>query len=861
MSTLSIVSLAERLMPAFADLALKGLLLFAGTSIVVMAMTYCRASAAARHFVWTLAVVASLAIPLVGLVLPSWTMGLPLAGGNEHPVSSPSDIPLAFAEIDTANLPGYVVSVDTSPALNSLPQSMAKLEGDQLLSVSESTDGDQAAGLPWQVILSIGWALGFVVGLVPLAMGSLSLWRLRQTCRPVTDARCLQLLAELCEQLALKRQVALVATDRRHIPMTWGIRRPIVLLPFEATAWAGQRLRAVLLHELAHVQRFDCLTQWIAQLARAVHWFNPLAWVAMWELRRQQEQACDDRVLRTGLLAADYAEHLLAVASQRSPYRFATGVALAMARSSRMDRRLRSILDARRNRNALTRIKACATMAAAAALLVPLATATVNFEAQAQELGAKQQAAKDKTKSDRQNLSQRVADLRRMLLEQYVTSPDEEQVLRGAIQGMVKALNDPYTEYLPADKLADLERQIEGKLTGIGAQLDTRDGRITVVTPLEGSPALKAGVQPGDAILEIDDQTASDMKLDEAVKRIVGNTGTKVRLKVRRSSGAEADLTIERGPIVLRSVTGLVRGKDHGWEYMLDREHKIGYLAVNQFGPRTAEEIKEVVEGLQKADLKGLILDLRFSPGGLLQAAYETAQLFLGEATVVMLRGRDGEEKAWKSDGTKKIGDFPLVVLAGEQTASATEVLAGALKDNQRAMIVGARTFGKGSVQTLIRLNEGEGAIRLTTAFYHSPSGRSIDRRPGEKVWGVDPSEGYFVPMTHEASEQLRARRRQRDILSGEASDVSAESGTITPDAIAKSDPQLSAALRTLVAKIVSGEFEKVGHSAEAAQEYALRRIDIDLRRAALTRSLEELDREWKSVDQGSVEAPGNLKN
>ncbi|MEX2137808.1 MAG: S41 family peptidase [Pirellulales bacterium] len=851
MSTLSIVSIFERLTPALADLAWRGMLLFAVASSVVMAMTFCRSSAAARHFVWTLAIAASLAIPLVGLVLPAWTMELPLAGRIQQPAPSPADVPLAFAEIDVANLPGRIVTVDSRTVSNSLPQSAATPADDQRPIVSASTDGESADALPWQVIVSIGWALGLVVGLVPLAIGSLSLWRLRRTCRPVTDARCLQMLAELCEQLALNRQVVLKATDRRHIPMTWGIRRPIVLLPREASTWANPRLRAVLLHELAHVQRFDCLTQWIAQLARAVHWFNPLAWVAVRELRREQEQACDDRVLRTGLLAADYAEHLLAVASQRPPYRFATGVALAMARSSRMDRRLQSILDARRNRNALTRIKASATIAAASVLLVPLATATVSFQVQAQELGV-QAAAKDNAKSDRQNLNERVAELRRMLVEQYVTAPDEEQVLRGAIQGMVKSLNDPYTEYLPADKLADLQRQMEGKLSGIGAQLDTRDGRIVVITPLEGSPALKAGVQPGDAILGIDDQTTREMKLDDAVKRIVGDTGTKVRLKVRRTSGEVVDLTIERGPIVLRSVSGFARGKDHGWEYLLDREHKIGYLAVSQFGPRTAEEIKEVVAGLQKADLKGLILDLRFSPGGLLQAAYETAQLFLGEGTVVTLRGRDGEDKAWKSNGTKKIGDFPLVVLVGEQTASATEVLAGALKDNDRAVVVGARTFGKGSVQTLVRLNEGEGAIRLTTAFYHSPSGRSIDRRPGQKVWGVDPSDGYFVPMTQEATERLRVRRLQREILGAEASDVSDGSAATTPDAIAKDhgDPQLAAALRTLVARVVSGEFEKVGQSAEAAQEYALRRIDIDLRRAALTRSLEELDREWKLLDQ-----------
>jgi carboxyl-terminal processing protease len=695
---------------------------------------------------------------------------------------------------------------------------------------------------------------GVLVGLTPLAIGSLSLRRLRKRCRPANDVRTLGMLGEICRQLGVKRHVHLAMAECRQIPMTWGTMQPIVVLPIEATNWPIDRLRSALLHELAHVRRLDCLTQWFGQLARAVYWFNPLAWIAVRELRREQELACDDRVLQSGFLAADYAEHLLAVASQRPAYRFVSGVALAMSVSSRIDRRLRTILDTGRNRNALSRWKAGATTVIAAALLIPLATATLRLEAEAQEPAGKQPAAKENAKTGPQDFPGRVAELRRMLVEQYVTAPDEERVLRGAIRGMVESLDDPYSEYLPAAELANLERQIEGKLTGIGAKLDNRQGNIVVVTPLDGSPALEAGIQPGDTILQIDDRSTEGLSLADAVKRIVGETGTKVRLKVRRTSGDESDVTIERGPIVLHTVTGLVRGKEGDWRYLLDRRHKIGYLAIQQFGPRTAAEIETAVAELKKTELAGLILDLRFSPGGLLQSAYEAAQLFLGEATVVTLHGRDGDVKTWKSDGTKKLGDFPLVVLAGERTASAAEVFVGALKDNERAIVVGARTFGKGSVQSLVKLDEGKGAIRLTTAFYRSPSGRTIDRRQGQKVWGVDPSDGYFVPLTQGAIEELQRRRAAQEIIGGKPAADGLASEDLTPGVIAKElgDHQLAAAVRTLVSKVASGEFEKVGQSAEAAQEYALRRLDIDLRRAALTRNLEELDREWKELEQGT---------
>ncbi len=414
---------------------------------------------------------------------------------------------------------------------------------------------------------------------------------------------------------------------------------------------------------------------------------------------------------------------------------------------------------------------------------------------------------------------------------------------------MVESLNDPYSEFLPNEKLADFESQVAGKLTGIGAQLEMRNEQLTVVTPLEGSPALKSGIKAGDAILEINGKSTRDIKIPDAVKQIVGEAGTEVKLKLRRASGDTADVTVTRGPIILRSVRGFARGKDYAWQWLLSRDQKIGYIAVDHLAPNTPTELRDTITALKQDGLKGLILDLRFSPGGLLQSAHETAQLFLDEATVVTIRGRDGKEQSFMSDGKQRLGDFPLVVLVNEQTASAAEILAGALKDNGRAILLGTRTHGKGSVQTIVKL-DGDGVVRLTTAFFHLPRGSNIDRRPGEKTWGVDPSDGYFLPMTADENEQLRKRGRERAII-GDPAPADARTTDLSPELIAQdhADPQLAAALRTLTAKLTTGEFEKVGKSAAEAEQYAQRRGEVERRREGLLKNIQELDRELKSLE------------
>ena len=303
-------------------------------------------------------------------------------------------------------------------------------------------------------------------------------------------------------------------------------------------------------------------------------------------------------------------------------------------------------------------------------------------------------------------------------------------------------------------------------------------------------------------------------------------------------------MNVTRSSIKLPTVKGFQRGADHRWNFILDPTQKIGYVQITQFGTSTPQELRDVVESQKQQGLQGLILDLRFCPGGMLEAAVAVSKLFLSEGTVVSLHSRSGEPTTIKADATGALGDFPLVVLVNGQTASAAEIVAGALQDNRRAIVIGTRSVGKGSVQTLIKLDEGSGAIKLTTAQYRLPSGRNIDRRTGEMSWGINPDEGYFVPLEQAQSNALLERRQKRDIISDKGSaNAKAE---VTPEAIEaqEADPQLAAALKTLTARLQTGEFTRVSKYSPLQTGQWIKRQEIEQRRETVLKDLQHLDRE-----------------
>ncbi len=298
----------------------------------------------------------------------------------------------------------------------------------------------------------------------------------------------------------------------------------------------------------------------------------------------------------------------------------------------------------------------------------------------------------------------------------YVEEKTYKQLIYGAINGMLSSL-DPHSSFLPPESYKEMQVETKGEFGGLGIVITIKDGILTVVSPIEDTPAYKAGIKAGDKILKINGESTRDLTLMEAVKKLRGKPGTKVTISIFRPGFKKLkDITITRAIIKIKSVKKRMY------------ENNIAYIRITQFQERTATELKKALRDLSKkyGKIKGLVLDLRNNPGGLLSQAVAVSDVFLKKGLIVYTKGRV-ENSNFKfyahNDGTE--GDYPMVVLVNAGTASASEIVSGALQDHKRAIIVGTQTFGKGSVQTIIPMSDGS-AIRLTTAKYYTPSGRSI---------------------------------------------------------------------------------------------------------------------------------------
>jgi carboxyl-terminal processing protease len=330
----------------------------------------------------------------------------------------------------------------------------------------------------------------------------------------------------------------------------------------------------------------------------------------------------------------------------------------------------------------------------------------------------------------------------------YVEKPDESKLVESAINGMLSSL-DPHSSYMDAKSFNDMRVQTRGEFGGLGIEVTQEDGLVKVVTPMDDSPASKVGIMSGDMISGIDGEPVLGMTLNQAVDKMRGPVNSNVRLTIVRGASKEVkEFTVKRDVITIRSVRYNVEGED------------VGYIRITQFNEQTFDGIKAAFNkfntDLPGDKLKGYILDLRNNPGGLLDQSIQVSNAFIDRGEIVSTRGRNAEETQRYS--ARQLGmskGKPVVVLINGGSASASEIVAGALQDHKRATILGTRSFGKGSVQTILPLGQNNGALRLTTARYYTPSGRSIQAK------GIDPD----VQILQDVPDELKGR----DDTKGEA--------------------------------------------------------------------------------------------
>lgn len=362
----------------------------------------------------------------------------------------------------------------------------------------------------------------------------------------------------------------------------------------------------------------------------------------------------------------------------------------------------------------------------------------------------------------------------------YVQPVEPKQLFEGAIKGIMESL-DPYSNYIPAPEFKEFMEETEQQFSGIGLTVVVEKDRIRVQTTLEGMPAFRAGVLPGDYIVKVNDRLAEDIgPLDEVVKQLRGPAGSTVEVTFfRPSTNKEYSLTLTREDIPITTLRGYSADpKTNKWEFMIDDASGIGYIRMTKFAQNTDREFDEAYEALAARGMKGLVIDMRYNPGGLLDTAVAIADRFISEGLIVRTQGRAGifnESYAKKGDDYKT--QVKLVLLVNEWSASASEVLGGALKDHGRAVLVGTRSFGKGSVQNIIDL-DGEGAIKLTVAYYYTPSGRLVHRLPGAKEWGLDPD----VEQMMTTDGQMKLREEWNAISGGKAPALVGEGGSPVVD-------------------------------------------------------------------------------
>ncbi|MCX7695452.1 MAG: S41 family peptidase [Caloramator sp.] len=327
---------------------------------------------------------------------------------------------------------------------------------------------------------------------------------------------------------------------------------------------------------------------------------------------------------------------------------------------------------------------------------------------------------------------EKMMSIKSILEKMYVDKIDENKLVEGAVRGMVDGIGDPYTVFMNQKEFEDLLTHTQGSYAGVGLYVGNKDGKIVVVAPIEDTPAYKAGIISGDIIIKVNDQDVSGNELEKATSMMKGPEGTKVKLTVYREGKGTIEFELTRARIVIKSVKSDVI------------DNNIGYIRITTFDENTSEAFNNALDNLLNKGIKGLVIDLRDNPGGLLDQCTKIADRLLGEGTIVYTIDNKGKKDVWTSDSNKL--NVPLVLLVNGGSASASEILTGAVRDFKAGVIIGTRTFGKGLVQDIVPLPNKEG-LKVTIARYYTPSGECIQGK------GIEPDIVLDLPAKDKEKE------------------------------------------------------------------------------------------------------------
>ncbi len=442
-----------------------------------------------------------------------------------------------------------------------------------------------------------------------------------------------------------------------------------------------------------------------------------------------------------------------------------------------------------------------------------------------------------------------ILDVWYLINTSFVEEVDAEELRLAAIDGMIESLGDRYTVYVPEVDIADFDKTMRGVYPGIGASVRLEDGLPLVVSPMDGSPALKAGIRAGDRILAIAGTSTEGLTLDDAVDLLSGEPGSEVIVRIRRNEADEMDIPIVRERIRTRTVKGYYREGEH-WRFLLNDDSGIAYLRLTQFTETTQPQLTAALQEVS-GEAQAYILDLRSNPGGILQAAVAIADMFLpGGLPIVASEGRMHPRDEYISSDAHTLvpADVPIVVLVNDEAASASEIFAGALRDHNRAVIVGTRTFGKGTVQTVVPLESNSGQLKITEAYYYLPSGRQVHRTDKSVKWGVDPTDGFYVSTTREERRGINRWAYDADIIAQPGEEPFKP--IAEPERIREemADPQLAAAVEALNIRLATGEWQPTGGKMDEDAIDALALVDLANGRERLLRELDRVGRRMEAL-------------